>query len=103
MENLVIGIIFTLLGITLDIVVIKSSSKSKERKSADIKDFIAYGIKNSWGWIFTISGLISLSKYCFGLNTITWKNGLFLFVAIISISHTIHEIISLLLNKKTKQ
>ena len=102
MGNLVIGVIFILLGIILDIVGIKSSPKSKKLTSSGMKFFIAYSIKNSWGWIFTVSGLISLSKYCFGLDTITWKNGLFLFVAIISISYTIHKIISLLLNKKTK-
>lgn len=100
MGNLVIGLIFILLGIILDIVGIKSSPKSKKQTSSDMKIFIAYSIKNSWGWIFTVSGLISSSKYCFGLDTITWKNGLFLFVAIISISYTIHKIISLLLNKK---
>lgn len=99
MGNLVTGLIFILLGIILDIVDIKSSPKSKKLTPSNIKIFIAYSIKNSWGWIFTVSGLISLSNYCFGLDTITWKNGLFLFVAIISISYTIHKIISLLFNK----
>ncbi len=88
MADLIIGLLFLAIGIVLALVL--PTPKFSTKKSLLVKMLKSDAL---WGEIFTNLGLISIGIYCFELETITWKNGIFLFISVLSISDVITRII----------
>lgn len=99
MGHLITGLLFLAIGMALTYL---QPWARYDRK----KTLLANMLKSNtlWGDLFMYWGLTDIGIYCFDIETITWKNGIFLLIAILSISYVIERtILSIRMNKETKE
>ena len=99
MGHLITGLLFLAIGMVLTYL---QPWARYDRK----KPLLANMLKSNtlWGNLFMYWGLIDIGIYCFDIETITWKNGIFLFFSVISIAYAIGKIIAMIKQyKKTEK
>lgn len=104
MGLLITGILFLVAGVVLSFVLPMAKFSTTEFNAK--KSLSTMFRCNIWGHMLIILGVNPLALYCLDLTdtAITWKNGIFLFVAILSISYVIERTIARIrLNKETKE
>ena len=104
MGNLITGILLLVIGVVLSMVLPmpKFDTAEFEPKKALYTMFRC----NVWGSLLTMLGIFRLALYSLNLTDadITLKNGIFLLIAILSISYVIERtILSVRMNKETKE
>ena len=104
MGNLITGILLLAIGVVLSMVLPmpKFDTAEFEPKKALYTMFRC----NVWGSLLTMLGIFRLALYSLNLTDadITLKNGIFLLIAILSISYVIERtILSVRMNKETKE
>lgn len=104
MGNLIAGILLLAIGVVLSMVLPmpKFDTAEFEPKKALSTMFRC----NIWGSLLIMLGVYRFALYCLNLTDadLTWKNGIFLFAAILSISNVIERIIiKIRLSKDTKE
>lgn len=104
MGNLITGILLLVIGVVLSMVLPmpKFDTAEFEPKKALSTMFRC----NIWGSLLIMLGVYRFALYCLNLTDadITWQNGIFLLIAILSISYVIERtILSVRMNKETKE
>ena len=91
MGHLITGLLFLAIGMALTYL---QPWARYDRK----KPLLANMLKSNtlWGNLFMYWGLTDIGIYCFDIETITWKNGIFLLISILSIAHVIGKIIEII-------
>lgn len=95
--ELIVGLAFIIIGLIIKII-------SYDTKSAQTTRKINYALfaKNIFFYVFLIVGFLSLSQYFLDIGTediIHWKNGIFLFFVILSLTESTDKIIDWILQK----
>ena len=104
MGNLIAGILLLVIGVVLSMVLPMPTFSATEFNAK--KSLSTMFRCNIWGSLLIMLGLYRFALYCLNLTDadLTWKNGIFLFAAILSISNVIERIIiKIRLGKDTKE
>lgn len=91
--ELIVGIIFLVLGIGVSCVF---QNKDTNKENMQMHRGIKQLFQNTFGSVFIIIGLISLSQYLLSIrsNEINWKSGLYIFISVCAIDYCITSIIA---------
>lgn len=104
MGNLIAGILLLVIGVVLSMVLPMPKFSATEFNAK--KSLSTMFRCNIWGSLLIMLGVYRFALYCLNLTDadLTWKNGIFLFAAILSISNVIERIIiKIRLGKDTKE
>lgn len=104
MGNLIAGILLLVIGVVLSMVLPMPTFSATEFNAK--KSLSTMFRCNIWGSLLIMLGVYRFALYCLNLTDadLTWKNGIFLFAAILSISNVIERIIiKIRLSKDTKE
>lgn len=90
--ELLVGIIFLIIGVVVTVCV-QDASLDAEKES--FPHNIRMLFKNTFGSIFTLLGLLSLSKFLLSItsNDITWKNGIYILLSVCSMEYCLSRFI----------